>query len=79
VEHLQAKMKNLPQFKFVSLLVDDKNAPEQLITFDPQDKFVQIDTTQLAICAENKAGVETGNGPRFAAQGNYIKYVLLTR
>jgi len=42
MEHLQAKMKNLPQIKYVSVLVDDKNAPAQLITFDPLDNFVQI-------------------------------------
>jgi hypothetical protein len=40
MEHLQAKMKNLPQIKYVSVLIDDKNAPAQLITFDPLDNFV---------------------------------------
>lgn len=42
MEHLQAKMKNLPQIKYASVLVDEKNASAQLITFDPLDNFVQI-------------------------------------
>ena len=35
--HLQAKLKSVPQTKYVAVLLDDKQAPGMLVTFDPQD------------------------------------------
>lgn len=35
--HLQAKLKNVPQTKYIAVLLDGKQAPGMLITFDPQD------------------------------------------
>lgn len=35
--HLQAKLKNVPQTKYVAVLVDSQQAPGMLVTFDPQD------------------------------------------
>lgn len=40
--HLQTKLKNAPQIRYVAVLLDDQHLPAQLITFDPQDGFVQI-------------------------------------
>jgi anti-sigma-K factor RskA len=40
--HLQTKLKSVPQIKYVSVLLDNKQLPAQLITFDPQDGFLQI-------------------------------------
>jgi len=42
IEHMQTKLKSVPQIKYVSVLMDDKHVPTQLITFNPQDGFVQI-------------------------------------
>ncbi len=42
VTHLQTKLKSLPQIKYLAVLLDEKNAPAQLATFDPQDGYVQI-------------------------------------
>lgn len=42
LNHLQTKLKSVPQIKYVAVLLDDKQLPAQLITFDPQDGFVQI-------------------------------------
>lgn len=35
--HLQAKLKSAPQTKYVAVLLDNKQAPGVLVTFDPQD------------------------------------------
>ena len=40
--HLQGKLKNTPQIRYVAVLQDAQHLPAQLITFDPQDGFVQI-------------------------------------
>lgn len=40
--HLQTKLKSVPQIKYVAVLLDDKHLPAQLITYDPQDGFLQI-------------------------------------
>ena len=42
IEHMQAKLKSAPQIKYVAVLMDDKHAPAQLITFDPQDAHLQV-------------------------------------
>jgi anti-sigma-K factor RskA len=42
IEHLQTKMKSLPQVKYVAVLLDDKHEPAQLLTFDPQDGYLQV-------------------------------------
>lgn len=40
--HMQTKLKALPQVKYVSVLLDDKHQPAQLITFDPQDGYLLV-------------------------------------
>jgi len=40
--HLQGKLKAVPQLRYVSVLTDDKHQPALLVTFDPQDGFLQI-------------------------------------
>ena len=42
IGHLQTKLKTAPQLRYVSVLLDDRHMPAQLITFDPKDNFVQI-------------------------------------
>jgi anti-sigma-K factor RskA len=42
VTHLQAKLKSVPQIKFVAVLLDEKQLPAQLVTFDPLDGYLQI-------------------------------------
>ena len=42
MQHLQKKLKAVPQVKFVAVLQDDKHQPAQLITFDPQDGYLLI-------------------------------------
>lgn len=42
LSHLQTKLKSVPQLKYIAVLHDDRQQPAQLITFDPQDGFVQI-------------------------------------
>lgn len=40
--HLQTKLKAVPQIKYVALLQDEQHQPAQLVTFDPQEGYVQI-------------------------------------
>lgn len=40
--HLQAKLKNAPQIKYIAVLLDAKQAPGVLVSFDPQDGFLQL-------------------------------------
>jgi anti-sigma-K factor RskA len=40
--HLQAKLKTTPQIKNIAVLLDDKQALGVLVTFDPQDGFLQL-------------------------------------
>jgi anti-sigma-K factor RskA len=40
--HLQTKLKSVPQIKYIAVINDDKQVPAQLVTFDPQDGFLQI-------------------------------------
>jgi len=42
IGHLQAKLKNVPQTKYVAVLLDAQQAPGVLVTFDPQDRFLQL-------------------------------------
>ncbi|HSO44607.1 MAG TPA: anti-sigma factor [Rhodoferax sp.] len=42
IGHLQAKLKNVPQTKYVAVLLDAQQAPGVLVTFDPQDGFLQL-------------------------------------
>jgi anti-sigma-K factor RskA len=40
--HLQAKLKSVPQTKYIAVLLDSKQAPGMLITLDPQDSFLML-------------------------------------
>ncbi len=42
IEHLQSKLKSVPQIKYLSILQDEKNAPALLVTLDPRDQLLQI-------------------------------------
>jgi anti-sigma-K factor RskA len=42
ITHLQAKLKNTPQIKYIAVLLDAKQAPGVLVSFDPQDGFLQL-------------------------------------
>ena len=42
VSHLQTKLKSVPQVKYVSVLLDDKQLPAMLISFDLQDGYLQV-------------------------------------
>jgi len=42
IGHLQAKLKNVPQTKYIAVLLDAQQAPGVLVTFDPQDGFLQL-------------------------------------
>lgn len=66
MSHLQKQLQTTPQIKFISVLMDDKQAPALLITFDPQDRFLQVqrlndvkegrdDTMQLWAVRANQA------------------------
>jgi len=40
--HLQAKLKTVSQVKYVAVLLDAKQQPGMLVSFDPQDGFLQL-------------------------------------
>lgn len=40
--NVQAKLKSVPQIRYIAVLQDDQHRPAQLITFDPQDGYLQI-------------------------------------
>jgi anti-sigma-K factor RskA len=42
ITHLQAKLKITPQIKYIAVLLDAKQAPGVLVTFDPQDGYLQL-------------------------------------
>ena len=42
IVHLQTKLKNVAQIKYLAVLLDDKQAPALLVTFDPLDNALQI-------------------------------------
>ena len=42
VDHLQTKLKNTAQIKYIAVLLDDKQAPALLVTLDPLDNALQI-------------------------------------
>jgi anti-sigma-K factor RskA len=42
ISHMQTQLKSVPQIKYIAVLFDDKQLPAQVITFVPQDGFVQI-------------------------------------
>ena len=42
IHHLQTKLQNTAQIKYISVLVDAQQAPAMLVTFDPLDGALQI-------------------------------------
>jgi anti-sigma-K factor RskA len=42
IVHLQSKVKQAPQTKYIAVLLDAKLAPGVLVTFDPQDGFLML-------------------------------------
>ena len=42
IAHLQTKLQTLPQVQYLAILTDDQQAPAMLITFDPQEKALQV-------------------------------------
>lgn len=42
VTHLQTQLQTLPQIKYVAVLQDDQQVPAMLLTFDPQDGYLQV-------------------------------------
>lgn len=42
IQHLQTKLKNIAQIKYIAVLLDEQQAPALLVTFDPQDNALQI-------------------------------------
>ncbi|MBK1684915.1 anti-sigma factor [Rhodoferax fermentans] len=42
VSHLQTKLKTTQQIKYVSVLLDDKQQPAMLLSFDLQDAYLQV-------------------------------------
>lgn len=42
INHLQAKLHNTAQIKFIAVLLDDSRAPAMLVTLDPNDAALQI-------------------------------------
>src|SRR5450830_856961 len=42
IQHLQTKLKNIAQIKYIAVLLDVQQAPALLVTFDPQDNALQI-------------------------------------
>lgn len=42
LSHLQAKLKSVPQTKYIAVLLDDKQAPGMLITYDPHDSILML-------------------------------------
>lgn len=42
IRHLQTKLQNTAQIKYIAVLLDGQQAPAMLITFDPQDGALQI-------------------------------------
>jgi anti-sigma-K factor RskA len=42
ITHLQTKLKSVPKTKYIAVLLDSKQAPGMLITYDPQDNFLML-------------------------------------
>lgn len=42
IQHLQTKLKNTAQIKYIAVLLDGRQAPAMLVTLDPQDDALQI-------------------------------------
>jgi anti-sigma-K factor RskA len=42
ISHLQTKLNSVPQTKYVAVLLDAKQFPGVLVTFDPQDGFLML-------------------------------------
>lgn len=66
MSYLQKQLQTSPQIKYISVLMDDKQAPALLVTFDPQDMALQVqrlndvkegrdDTMQLWALRANEA------------------------
>ena len=42
IQHLEAKLVEIPQVREVSVLLDDTQAPAMLMTYDPQNQKLQV-------------------------------------
>lgn len=42
INHLQTKLQDTAQIKYIAVLLDDNHAPAMLVTLDPQDAALQI-------------------------------------
>lgn len=42
IQHLQVKLKDTSQIKYIAVLTDDQHAPAMLVTLDPQEGALQI-------------------------------------
>lgn len=42
ISHLQNKLKDTAQIKYIAVLLDEQHAPALLVTFDPQDNALQL-------------------------------------
>jgi anti-sigma-K factor RskA len=52
IQHLQTKLQNTAQIKYIAVLLDDQQAPALLVTLDPQDRALQIQ--RLSSVAEGR-------------------------
>ena len=66
IGHMQTRLQDTPQIRYVSVLLDDKGLPAMLVTMDPQQGHMQIqrlnavkegreDTMQLWAVTESQA------------------------
>ncbi len=53
IQHLQGKLKDVPQIKYIAVLLDAKQSPALLVTLDPLDGALQIQ--RLSGVAEGRA------------------------
>lgn len=42
ISYLQSKLQTVPQVRYVAVLLDDRQAPAMLVTYDPQDAAFQL-------------------------------------
>lgn len=42
INHLQTKLKSVPQTKYIAVLLDGQQTPGMLVTFDPQDGLLML-------------------------------------
>ena len=83
IGHLQAKLKNVPQTKYIAVLLDAQQAPGVLVTFDPQDGFLHLAIwkTGVYICANHRrlADQEKITSIERMAHSNSKPYALSTK